>query len=55
MFTSGGCVIQVLKGNERGESKSWITTTNPSSGEGTTDGDRTVAEGVSATNDAEPD
>ena len=55
LFNPGGHTIQVPKEKEGGESKPGIITTNTPSGEGTTDGDKTVAEGASATSEADPD
>ena len=52
LFNSGGHIIQVPKEKEDEKSKS--ETMTPSSSEGT-DGDKTVGEGASATNEADPD
>jgi len=53
LFNSGGHIIQVPK-EEESKSKSKSEITSSSSREGA-DGEKTVAEGVSATNEAEPD
>lgn len=60
LFNSGGHIIQVPKDKEDDKSKSDTTTTTKKTSSSSStvqspDGDKTVAEGASATNEAEPD